>query len=53
MKSVFLWSLAAKPTPPAFAQRIHSRFAGLKLDELPIPERQTARAASLNLNKSS
>ena len=26
-----------------FAQRIHQRFAGLKVDTLPIPKRRAAR----------
>lgn len=45
VRSILLRALTVKPTPPAFAQRIQSRFAGLELDELPIPERQVTRAA--------
>jgi len=30
---------------PAFAQRMHRRFAGLKADALPIPKRRATRLA--------
>jgi len=30
-------------TPLDFADRVHQRFAGLNVDSLPIPERQSVR----------
>ena len=32
-----------RPSGVSFAQRIHQRFKGLGVEELPLPERQAAR----------
>lgn len=34
---------AGSPSGVSFAQRIHQRFKGLGVDELPLPARQAAR----------
>lgn len=36
-------AVQAQPAGIGFAQRIHQRFAGLKVDDLPIPPRRAAR----------
>ncbi len=36
-------AVQAQAAGPDFAQRIHQRFAGLKVDTLPIPKRRAAR----------
>lgn len=36
-------AVQVQPSSTGFAQRIQRRFAGLKADDLPIPERRAAR----------
>lgn len=40
-------AVQAQPAGVGFAQKIHQRFAGLNSDELPIPNRRTARLPDL------
>jgi plasmid stability protein len=40
-------AVQAQPAGAGFAQRIHSRFAGLKAEDLPIPKRRAARLPAL------
>ncbi len=43
VREILSRALMSKRNQPAFAQRIQQRFSALKLDALPIPERQPAR----------
>ena len=44
VRNILQQTLAAEQAAPAnFAERIHQRFQGLDVPEIPIPPRQTAR----------
>lgn len=43
VREILSRALMSKRDQPAFAQRIQQRFSALKLDALPIPERQPTR----------
>lgn len=43
VRNILRQALLPSATPLDFAARINQRFAGLHLDSLPVPERQTVR----------
>jgi len=43
VRNILHKALAPQPATGGFAERIHQRFAQLKLNSLPLPARQTVR----------